>query len=82
MKINYAKVDHMNAWLRHPVPGDPSFDTFERLGDAVHVSKPPYEWAVNGSVFCDFDGTWYYYAGPLTGRITILGCLAEGNVVI
>ncbi|MBQ7378861.1 MAG: hypothetical protein IJW70_04185 [Clostridia bacterium] len=63
MRINYASTEHMNAWLRHPVLGDPSFDTFERLCDAVHVSKPPYEWAVNGSLFCDFDGTWYYYAG-------------------
>lgn len=63
MKINYASVANMQTWLRHPVLGDPSFDTFERLGQAVHVSKPPYEWAVNGSVFCDFDGTWYYYAG-------------------
>ena len=67
MKKDYAKIDHMNAWLRHPVLGDPSFDTFERLGETVHVSAPPYEWAVNGSLFCDFDGTWYYYAG-LYGR--------------
>lgn len=63
MKKDYAKTDHMNAWLRHPVLGDPSFDTFERLGDTVHRSEPPYEWAVNGSLFCDFDGTWYYYGG-------------------
>lgn len=63
MKINFASVSHMQAWLRHPVLGDPSFDTYERYCDAVHVSKPPYEWAVNGSVFCDFDGMWYYYAG-------------------
>ena len=60
---DYAKTENMNAWVRHPVLGDPSFDTFERLGDTVHRSTPPYEWAVNGSLFCDFDGTWYYYAG-------------------
>lgn len=60
---DYAKTENMNAWLRHPVLGDPSFDTFERLGQTVHRSAPPYEWAVNGSIFCDFDGTWYYYAG-------------------
>lgn len=60
---DYAKTEHMGAWLRHPVLGDPSFDTFERLGDTVHRSEPPYEWAVNGSIFRDFDGTWYYYAG-------------------
>lgn len=60
---DYAKMSHMNSWLRHPVLGDPSFDTFERLGDTVHRSEPPYEWAVNGSLFRDFDDTWYYYAG-------------------
>ena len=60
---DYAKMEHMNSWLRHPVLGDPSFDTFERIGDTVHRSEPPYEWAVNGSIFRDFDGAWYYYAG-------------------
>lgn len=60
---DYAKMEHMNAWLRHPVLGDPSFDTFERVGPTVHRSEPPYEWAVNGSLFRDFDDTWYYYAG-------------------
>ena len=63
MKYNFAKTKNMNAWLRHPVLGDPSFDTFERLGESVHISAPPYEWAVNGSLFRDFDGAWYYYAG-------------------
>lgn len=63
MKRNYASTQHMNAWLRHPVLGDPSFDTFERLGDTVHRSAPPYEWTVNGSMFRDFDGAWYCYAG-------------------
>ncbi len=54
----------MHAWLRHPVLGDPSFDTFERLGASVHRSDKPYEWAVNGSLFRDpKDGVWYYYAG-------------------
>ncbi len=63
MKKDYAKTTLMHAWLRHPVLGDPSFDTFERLSDAVHRGEPPYEWPVNGSLFRDFDGTWYYYAG-------------------
>lgn len=63
MNKDYAKISHMNAWLRHPVLGDPSFDTFERLGDTVLRGEPPYEWPVNGSLFCDFDGTWYYYTG-------------------
>ena len=62
--FDYAKTENMNAWLRHPVLGDPSFDTFEKLGETVHRSEPPYEWAVNGSLFCDpVDGAWYYFAG-------------------
>ena len=61
--IDYAKMPHMDAWLRHPVLGDPSFDTFERLGEAVHCSQPPFEMSVNCSVFRDFDDIWYYYAG-------------------
>lgn len=60
---DYAKIRFMDGWLRHPVMGDPSFDTFERLGETVHRSEPPYEWAVNGSIFRDSDDTWYYYAG-------------------
>ncbi|MDR1723640.1 MAG: hypothetical protein LBR84_06860 [Tannerella sp.] len=60
---DYAKAENRGCWLRHPVYGDPSFDAFEKLGDTVHRSAPPYEWAVNGSVFRDFDGVWYLYAG-------------------
>jgi hypothetical protein len=62
--MDYAKTENMGAWLRHPVLGDPSFDTFEKLGETVHRSTPPYEWAVNGSLFRDpADGAWYYFAG-------------------
>ena len=61
--IDYAKVSHMEKWLRHPAMGDPSFDTFEKVGPTVHVSHYPYEWAVNGSLFVDDDDTWYLYAG-------------------
>ena len=62
--FDFAKTENMNTWLRHPVLGDPSFDTFEKLGDTVHQSEPPYEWAVNGSLFCDpKDGAWYLFAG-------------------
>ncbi|MBM7567379.1 hypothetical protein [Paenibacillus sacheonensis] len=64
MTNDYAKTALRDSWLRHPVLGDPSFDTFERIGDAVHTSQPPFEWAVNGSLFRDpKDGAWYYYAG-------------------
>ncbi len=62
--MDYAKMERREAWLRHPVLGDPSFDAFEKLGETVHVSEAPYEWAVNGSIFRDpKTGFWYYYAG-------------------
>lgn len=61
--MDYAKKENWKGLMRHPVLGDPSFDTFEKLGDTVHRSQPPMSWAVNGSLFCDFDGSWYYYAG-------------------
>ncbi|MCL2700244.1 MAG: hypothetical protein FWE88_00970 [Phycisphaerae bacterium] len=61
---DYATTAAMDAWVRHPILGDPSFDTFEKLGDTVHVSQPPYEWAVNGSLFRDpVGGAWYYFGG-------------------
>jgi len=60
--LDYAKKAHMEAWFRHPVLGDPSFDNFEKIGDTVHKSQPPFEWAVNGSIFSDpKTGNWYYY---------------------
>ena len=62
--IDYAKTEHRNAWLRHPILGDPSFDSFEKLGETVHQSEAPYDWAVNGSLFRDpKDGAWHYLAG-------------------
>jgi hypothetical protein len=63
-KTNYAKAENKDFWLRHPVLGDPSFDSFEKLGKIVHKSEPPYEWAVNGSLFRDpKDGDWYCFVG-------------------
>ena len=64
MKIDYAKAMNRECWLRHPVMGDPSFDTFEVLPAPVHVSRPPQEWTVNGSLFRDpKTGWWYCYTG-------------------
>lgn len=65
MKLkNYADVNHKDLWMRHPTLGDPSFDTFEKHGSTVHISTPPYEWGVNGSLFRDpKTGYWYCYAG-------------------
>ena len=61
--LDFARMEHRDAWLRHPVLGDASFDTFEKLGETVHRSAPPFAWAVNGSIYRDFDGVWYCYAG-------------------
>ena len=61
--MDYAKMANMSRWLRHPAMGDPSFDTFRKIGATVHRSDYPYEWAVNGSLFIDSDNTWYLYAG-------------------
>lgn len=59
---DYAKMSNMEAWLRHPVLGDPSFDNFTKQGKTVHRSETPFEWAVNGSIFSDpKTGWWYYY---------------------
>lgn len=61
-KIDFAQMRHMESWLRHPVLGDPSFDNFQKLYDTVHRSQPPFDWAVNGSIFSDpKTGFWYYY---------------------
>lgn len=64
MYIDYAKAENAGLWLRQPVLGDPSFDTFEKLGNTIHKSQPPFEWAVNVSLFRDpKDGAWYCYGG-------------------
>lgn len=64
MITDYAKKENRDFWLRHPTLGDPSFDTFEKIGGTVHQSTPPYEWGVNGSLFIDpKTGNLYLYAG-------------------
>jgi hypothetical protein len=64
-KIDYAESRHVDQWLRHPVYGDPSFDSFERLpGNPVHRGIKGHEWPVNGSFFADpVGGKWYIYVG-------------------
>ncbi len=63
--IEYASGALRNAWLRHPIYGDPSFDAFVRLpGNPVHRGSPPLEWPVNGFLFHDpVSGNWYIYVG-------------------
>ncbi|MEI6390062.1 MAG: hypothetical protein WCT12_03060 [Verrucomicrobiota bacterium] len=63
--VDYAESRQVDAWLRHPVYGDPSFDSFERApGNPVHTGTPPLEWPVNGFFFPDpASGNWYLYIG-------------------
>jgi hypothetical protein len=63
--IDYAESRQVDAWLRHPVYGDPSFDSFEHSpGNPVHTGSPPFEWPVNGFFFSDpASGNWYLYIG-------------------
>lgn len=63
--VDYAESRQVDAWLRHPVYGDPSFDSFERApGNPVHTGVPPLEWPVNGFFFPDpVSSNWYLYIG-------------------
>jgi hypothetical protein len=62
---DFAEGRYADQWLRHPVYGDPSFDSFERLpGNPVHRGQPPFEWPVNGFLFPDpVSGNSYIYVG-------------------
>ncbi len=62
--VDYAQAAQREEWLRHPVLGDPSCDSFERLGGPVVSGRPGLEWPVNGSLAVDpKDGAWYLFAG-------------------
>jgi hypothetical protein len=63
--IDYAKSAQVDSWLRHPVYGDPSFDSFERLpGNPIHRGSGEFAWPVNGFLFIDpVSGNWYVYVG-------------------
>ena len=62
---DFAERSHVNDWLRHPVYGDPSFDSFKRLpGNPIHRGAPPFEWPVNGFFYPDSrSGNWYVFIG-------------------
>jgi len=62
---DYALSNQRDAWLRHPVLGDPSFDAFQRHpANPLHRGAPPLEWPVNGFLFRDPpSGHWYVYVG-------------------
>lgn len=63
--IDYAEAAQRDAWLRHPVLGDPSFDAFLHANsNPVVRGKAPYEWPVNGFLFEDpVSNNWYLYVG-------------------
>lgn len=56
---------YADAWLRHPILGDPSYDSFTRAaGNPLVRGAPPYAWPVNVSVLHDpLSGNWYAYVG-------------------
>jgi hypothetical protein len=62
---DFADTGDRNAWLHHPVYGDPSFDSFQRAScNPIHRGAPPFEWPVNGFLFEDpASGDWFIYAG-------------------
>ena len=42
--VDFARATYRDAWMRHPVYGDPSFDPFERLpGNPILRGAPPFE---------------------------------------
>jgi hypothetical protein len=63
--VDYADSRWVDLWLRHPVYGDPSFDSFEHVaGNPVFRGSPPLEWPVNGFFFQDpLSANWYLYIG-------------------
>lgn len=65
LHVDYAESAQVDAWLRHPVYGDPSFDSFQRLpGNPIHRGTPEFAWPVNGFLFLDPpSGHWFIYVG-------------------
>jgi len=62
---DFAAGAWKDVWLRHPVLGDASFDTFTHADQNPIVrGTPPYEWPVNGFLFQDpVSNHWYLYVG-------------------
>jgi hypothetical protein len=62
---DFALAAQADAWLRHVVLGDPSFDNFQHAAaNPMLRGKKPFEWPVNGSLFEDPKSHgWYAYVG-------------------
>lgn len=71
--VDFAEASQSGQWLRHPVCGDVSYDSFvHRSGNPLHRGSPPYEWPVNGSLFRDpVGGKWYLYVGHYKANYAI-----------
>jgi hypothetical protein len=76
--IDYADSKQVGSWLHHPVIGDPSFDSFERLpGNPVYRGNGEFGWPVNGFLFIDpVSKNWYVYVGEyMTGYVPKSRCV-------
>lgn len=62
---DFASADERDSWLRDPVLGDPSFDSFSRApGNPLIVGKAPYEWPVNAFLYREAEtASLYAYIG-------------------
>ncbi len=68
--IDYAESACADAWLRHPILGDPSFDAFTRpAGNPLVRGTAPFLWPVNVFLLddprsgCKFAYVGHYLAG-------------------
>lgn len=63
--LDFAQGANADAWLRHPILGDPSFDSFRRgAGNPFVKGTAPFKWPVNVSLLLDpVSGHWYAYVG-------------------
>jgi len=63
--IDFAQAANADAWLRHPILGDPSFDSFRRApGNPLVKGTAPFRWPVNVSLLIDpVSARWYAYVG-------------------
>ncbi|MGD0091365.1 MAG: hypothetical protein ABSE73_15720, partial [Planctomycetota bacterium] len=63
--LDYAESSRADAWLRHPILGDPSFDSFQHhANNPLVTGVAPFQWPVNVSLLEDpRSGRWYAYVG-------------------
>lgn len=81
--MNFALKEQVDAWLHHPVLGDPSFDSFVHRRDPVLVSQPPFEWTVNGSLFRDpATGKWLLQAGHYADGYAVTGSPSYAELLL